>query len=187
MAKVKQNNLTLSTVKKVSKKLDETRVHIIEEGHYVGEQITFHPIFNDKTIEKLLTEFGNMLNEAEEKEIALSQNMQIYLIYMLTIKHFTHFKKDLPSTLITQGKNVGMLDTLEHFHKTGLLSECLNNMFLPSETSKVLNKMTDFAAMGLLSMDLDQQMVKKFEDLKVKNNEVFNQLENIKTENEIVE
>jgi hypothetical protein len=187
MAKPKQNNLTLSTVKKVSKQLDQTIIHIIEEGHYVGEQITFHPIFNDKTIEELLMEFGIMLNEAEEKKIELSQNMQIYLIYMLTIKYFTHFKKDLPSTLLAQDKNAGMFDMLEHFHKTGLLSECLNKMFLPSETAKVLNKMTDFAATGLLSMELDNEMAKKFEQLKLKNKDAFTQLENLNTENEIVE
>jgi hypothetical protein len=187
MAKAKQNNLTLSKVKSVSKSLDKTRVHIIESGHYVGEQITFHPIFNDKTIEELLTEFGKMLNEAEEKSIDLSQNMQIYLIYMLTIKHFTHFKKDIPSTLLSQDKNAGMIDILEHFHKTGLLLECLDKMFLPSETTKVLNKMTDFAAMGLLSMDLDKKMIEKFEQLKSKNENMFERLKNFNTENEIVE
>ena len=183
----KQNNLTLAKVKKISKQLDETEIHIIEEGHYIGEQITFSPIFNDKTIEELLTEFGQMLNEADEKGMELSQNMQIYLIYMLIIKHFTHFKKDIHSTLLGEEKKTGMLDILEHFRKTGLLTECLNNMFLPSETSKVLSKMTDFSAMGLLSMDLDKQMVEKFDSLKLKNKDVFEQLGKIDTGNKVVQ
>lgn len=185
MAKAK--NLTVSQIRKVSKQMDETQVHIIEEGQYVGEQITFTVIFNDKTIEELLTEFGQMLKEADEKGIELSQNMQIYLIYMLTIKYFTHFKKDLPSVLIGKGKEAGMLDMLDHFHKTGLLTECLNNMFLPSETAKVLNKMTDFAAMGLLSIDLDKKMVEKFESLKLKNKDIFEQLGKLDTENKVVQ
>jgi hypothetical protein len=59
-------------------------------------------------------------------------------------------------------------------------------MFLPSETAKVLNKMTDFAAMGLLSVDLDKQMVEKFESLKIKNRDVIEQLGKIDTENKVV-
>jgi hypothetical protein len=178
-------NLTLTKVKQVSKKMDETIQHIIEEGYYVGEQITFSPIFNDKTIEELLTEFGQLLNEADEKKIVLSQQMQIYLIYMLTIKHFTHFKSSLPSTLLGQGKSTGLLDTLDHFHRTGLLSECMNNMFLQKEVSKVFDKMTDFAATGLLANDLNEEMVKKFQSLKLKNNDIFEQLGNINVDNSV--
>jgi aminoglycoside phosphotransferase family enzyme len=179
-------NLTLAKVKKISKQLDEKETHIIEEGHYKGEQITFSPLFNDKVIEELLTEFGQILNEADEKEIKLSQQMQIYLIYMMTIKHFTHFKKDIPSTLLSKGKTTGLLDTLDHFHKTGLLTECLSTMFLPSEVNKIFSKMTDFAATGLLSMELDKKMVEKFEQMKLQNASAFEQLDKINVENNIV-
>jgi hypothetical protein len=185
MATKKKNNLTLAKVKKVSKQLEEIEVHEIEDGLYKGEQITFSPIFDDKTIEELLTEFGNLLNDADEKGIELSQRMQIYLIYMLIIKHFTHFKESLPSSLLGQGKSAGLLDTLEHFHKTGLLSECLNNMFMPKEVNKVLDKMTDFAATGLLANELDQEMITKFEQLKLRNADVFEQLGKIKTDNTV--
>jgi aminoglycoside phosphotransferase family enzyme len=186
MAKTKQNNLTLAKVKQVSKQVSETRTHIIEEGLYKGEQITFTPLFNDKTIEELLTEFGHLMNEADQKEIELSQQMQIYLIHMLSIKHFTHFKKDIPATLLSKGKTVGILDTLDHFHKTGLLTECLNTMFLPAEVNKLFSKMTEFAATGLLSMELDKKMVEKFEELKLKNASAFEQLDKINVENNIV-
>jgi hypothetical protein len=185
MAKAK--NLTLATVKKVSKKLDETLVHIIEEGEYTGEQITFQPIFDDVKIEEISTELAQLMNEADEEEVVLSQDMQIYLIYMLTIKHFTHFKKDLPFTLLSEGKNAGLLEILDHFRKTGLFTECLTNMFSSSEISKVLDKMTDFAAMGLLSIDLDKQMTEKFESLKLKNRDVFEQLGKINTEAKVVQ
>lgn len=176
-------NLTLAHVKKVSKSLEQTQVHIIEEGLYEGEQITFRVLFDDKSIEELLTEFGQLLIEADEKEIKLSEQMQIYLLNMLTIKYFTHFKSSLPSTLLGDGKNAGMLDTLDHFHKTGLLSECFDRMFLPTETRKVSNKMTDFAATGLLAKDLNEEMMKKFEQLRIKNADVFEQLGQINVEN----
>jgi hypothetical protein len=183
----KQANLSLATVKKVSKRMDETHVHIIEEGEYIGQQITFTILFNDKTIEQILTETAQLLKEAEEKEIELSQNMQIYLIYMLTIKYFTHFKDDIPTTLLGEDKNAGLLDTLDHFHRTGLLDECFNRMFLPAEVNKVFSKSTDMAAMGLLTVDLEKKMFKKFESLKIKNEDVFKQLEKINTEPKVVQ
>lgn len=183
MASKKPSNLTLAKVKKVSKQLDQTQVHIIEDGNYAGEQITFNVQFNDKTIEELLTEFGKLLNEADEKGIEISQDMQIYLIYMLTIKHFTHFKDSLPSSLLGIDKEVGLLDVLDHFHKTGLLTECMNNMFLPAEVSKVFDKMTDFAATGLLANDMNEEMMKKFQQMKLKNADVFEKLNSIKVEN----
>lgn len=178
-----QTNLTLAKVKKVSKQLDQTIKHIIEDGDYVGEQITFQPIFDDIKIEELLTEYAQLLNEAEGKEIKLSQNMQIYLLNFLAIKHFTHFKDSLPSTLFGENKQSGLLDLLDHFRKTGLLYECVNKMFLPKEMGKLLNKATDVAAMGLLSQDLDKKMMEKFETLKVQNKDVFEQLDNINLEN----
>jgi hypothetical protein len=179
MASKKQSNLTLTKVKQISKKMDETLVHIIEDGLYQNEQITFQVLFDDRTIEELLTEFGKLLNDADEKGIELSQQMQIYLIYTLIIKHFTHFKSSLPSTLLGENKSAGMLDYLDHFHKTGLLAECMNNMFLPKEVSKVFDKMTDFAATGLLANQLNEEMVKKFEQLQIKNKEVFEKLNTI--------
>jgi hypothetical protein len=179
-------NLSLTKIKQVSKQVTETRTHIIEEGLYKGEQITFSPIFNDKAIEELLNEYGQLLIEADDKEIELSQQLQTNLIYMLIIKHFTHFKKDIPSTLLSKGKTAGVLDTLDHFHKTGLLSECLNVMFLPAEVSKVFSKMTDFAATGLLSIELDNKTMEKFEQMKLKHAEAFEQLDKINVENNIV-
>jgi hypothetical protein len=142
-------------------------------------------MFGEKTIEELLTEFGKLINEADEKGIELSEQMQIYLIYMLTIKHFSHFKTTLPSTLLGENKSAGLLDYLEHFHKTGLLGECMNRMFLPKEVSKVFDKMTDFAATGLLANELNEEMAKKFEQLKLRNEDVFKQLENIKVDNTV--
>ena len=176
-------NLSLATVKQKSKLMDQTQVHVIENGLYQGEQITFTVLFNDKSIEELLTEFGQLLNEANEKKIEVSQQMQIHLLYILIIKHFTHFKKDIPSILLGKGKSAGMLDTLDHFHKTGLLNECISSMFLPAEVNKVFNKLTDVAATSLLAMDLNEEMMKKMEQMKIKNKEVFEQLEQINVEN----
>jgi hypothetical protein len=102
----------------------------------------------------------------------------------LTIKHFTHFKKDFPSTLIGEKKNAGLLDLLDHFRKTGLLRECLEDMFIPKEVQKVLSRLTDVASASLLAMDLDNEMMRKFEQLKFKNADIFKELEKLNVTNE---
>jgi hypothetical protein len=187
MAKSKQNNLTLSTVKKKSKELDQTRVHTIENGQYIGEQITFQPIFDNVKIEELLTEFRQLLKEADERKLKLSQDIQIYLIYMLTIKHFSHFKDSIPSSLFGDGKKEGLRDWLDHFRKTELMDECINRMFLKEQIKRVFERTTDFAATGLLAMDLDEEMKKKFQELQLQNENIYKQLDSLKLENPIVE
>lgn len=178
----KTNNLSLAKVKKVSKKIDETEVYIIEEGHYAGEQITFNPEFSEIKIKELLVELSNLFTEAEEKGIEVSQEMEIYITHLLIIKTFTHFKKDMPNGLVSEDKSVGLLDMLEHFEKTGLLDECLNNMFLPEEVRKVFDRATDFSARGLLAQDLNDEILTKFSDLKLKNRDLFEKLDSIKEE-----
>jgi hypothetical protein len=183
----KAKNLTLTTVKKKSKELDQTRVHIIENGQYIGEQITFKVQFDDVTIEELLTEFGQLMNEAETKEIKITQQMQLYLLEFLIIKFFTHFKSSIPSSLLgTDGKE-GILDWLDHFRKTGLMKECLAVMFVRDQVQKVFNQMTDFAAKGLLAMNLDEEMKSKLQQLQLQNQDIYKQLDELKLENPIVE
>jgi hypothetical protein len=187
MAKSKQNNLTLSTVKKKSKEIDQTRVHTIEGGRYVGEQITFQPIFDNVKIEELLNEFGQLLKDADEKKLELPQNIQIYLIYMLLIKHFSHFKDSIPSSLLGEDKKEGLLDWLDHFRKTELMDECINRMFLKDQIKRVFERTSDFAATGLLAMNLNEEMMKKLQDLQSQNKDIYEQLDSLKLENPIVE
>jgi hypothetical protein len=172
----KQGNLSIAKIKKVSKGIEETVEHIIEDGIYKDEQISFQPVFDDVKIEEMLSEFGQLLIEAEEKEIEISQDMEVYLVQMLIVKYFTHFKKDIPNKLLGEGKSFGMLDALEHFRKTGLLSECYNNMFMPEQVRKVFDKLTDLSARGLFALDLNEEAIKKYSNLKLKNQDIFDQL-----------
>lgn len=183
----KAKNLTLTTVKKKSKELDQTRVHNIENGQYVGEQITFKVQFDDVTIEELLTEFGKLMNEAEKKDIEISQQMQLYILEFLIIKFFTHFKSSIPSALLGENGKEGILDWLDHFRKTGLMKECLEVMFVKDQLQKVFNQMTDVAAKGLLAMNLNEEMMKKLQDLQLQNEDIYKQLEKLKLENPIVD
>jgi hypothetical protein len=183
----KSTKLKLSDIKKASNEIIKTRQHTIESGNYIDQTITFQPIFDDVAIEELLTEYGQLINEAEKKEIKLSQQMQLYLLEFLIIKYFTHFKSYIPSSLLgTDGKE-GILDWLDHFRKTGLMKECLEVMFIRDQVQKVFNQMTDFAAKGLLAMNLNEEMMKKLQELQIQNDDIYKQLDSLKLENPIVE
>lgn len=175
-----KKNLSMSKVKKISKQIDEKEQHIIEYGRYKGEQITYQPIFNTIMIEELLIEFGNLMQEAEDGNVILPEDTQIYLVQMLIIKYFTHFKNDIPNILIGEGNSAGLLDALEHFRKTELYDECFNNMFSTEEVNKVFSKLTDFSAKGLLALDINEKVQQKFSNLKIKNKNIFEQIDGIK-------
>lgn len=183
MSKTKQKNLSLSTVKKVSKQLDTTETYTIESEHYKGEQITFQPIFDDITIENLFIEYQQLILEADKKEFEISQDMQITLLNFLIIKHFTHFKKDIPSVLINNTKD-GILEWIKHFTKSGLFKEMLEEMFLPQECAKIFKRLTDVVATSMIQTDLEAETKQKYESLKVKNSFIFDQIRNIKVDNE---
>lgn len=179
--KKQTKNLSLSKVKKTSKSLEETVKYELEEGLYKGSIITYQPVFDNVNIENLLVEFGQLMNESDDSGIEISETVQIYLIQLLIVKYFTHFKKDLSSQLLGNDEIVGLLDILDHFRKTGLLDDIFNNIFPQEEVRKVFDKLTDFSAKGLLQFDLDEQVKDKYSKLKVQNKELFEQIESINT------
>lgn len=174
----KKGNLTLSNVKKVSKQLDKMEKFEIEEGQYAGETISFYPIFTDDRIQELLAEMQALQKEAMTNEIELSEEMQIHLINFLAIKHFSHFKKSLPSTLIGKGKEAGIFDYLEQFRKTGLYSLFIKEIFLPAEMNKIHDAITDFVSASLVTLDLEDKINRKVEKLKMQNKDTYDKLEN---------
>ena len=123
----------------------------------------------------------------KKKDIKISQQMQVYLLEFLIIKFFTHFKSSISSHLLGVDGKEGILDWLDHFRKTGLMKECLEVMFVKEQVQKVFNQMTDFAAKGLLAMNLNEEMLKKLQELRTQNDDIFKQLDGLKLENTIVE
>ena len=174
--------LTLSQVKAKSKEIDKMEKYEITEGQDAGKTISFYPIFSYTKIEELLTELQKVFIEAKEKEITISEEMNIYLIQLMMIKHFTHFKKQMPDTLIGEGKKEGLIDWLEHFRKTGLFKLILEEVFLPTETKKVFSSLTDFLSKSIVYSDIESEMNRKVQDLKLKNKDVISQIRNIDAE-----
>ncbi|MGM9988898.1 MAG: hypothetical protein ACI35O_16955, partial [Bacillaceae bacterium] len=119
-------------------------------------------------IEETLEEYQSLLKEAEEKGIKLSDAMTIRLLQFLTIKNFTHFKKDFPSTLLGEGKKEGLLDLLDHFVKTGLFEFIMNEVFLHTEVQKVFDGVTNVLGADLFIQGLEQEIQKKSQDFRNK-------------------
>lgn len=174
----KKGNLTLSNVKKVSKQLDKMEKFEIEEGQYAGETVSFYPIFTEDRIQELLAEMQALQKEAMTKKIELSEEMQIHLINLLAIKHFSHFKSSLPSVLVDQGKEPDLMECLSIFRKTGLYSLFIKDIFLPAEMNKIHDAITDFVSASLVTLDLEDKINRKVEKLKMQNKDTYDKLEN---------
>lgn len=177
MAAKKKSNLTLAKVKSVSKALDKMEQYEITDGEYKGETISFYPTFSHTVIEEVLVDLQALIKEALEKEIKISDEMYLHLINFLAIKHFTHFKKDITSSsLLTEGKETGLIDWIKHFRKTGLYKEIIEEVFLATEVKKVIDHIVSFTATGVVMGDLEQQMQDKVASLKFKYSDVFEQV-----------
>ena len=169
MSMAAKKDLTLSKVKATAKKIDKMEKYEIEEGEYAGATISFYPIFSETKIEEVLLEFQSLQKEALDKKLELSEEMNVHLLQFLTIKHFTHFKKDMPSTLLGQGKNAaGLLDWMESFRSTGLYNLILTEVFLQSELKKVFDALSDFLGATLLLHDIEKSVQLKSARLKDK-------------------
>lgn len=176
-------NLTIAKVKKQSKEFDKTEKYEITDGVYKGSIITFYPTFSDTKIEELLTELQSIQKEIVDNKLDISEKMNVYIIQFLIIKHFTHFKNAIPSSLLPNDKNESLLDYLEHFQKTGLFKLILDNVFLPTEIQKVFESLTDFVSKALVHIDLEKQLQDKVSNLKFKYKDAFDQIDELDNDN----
>jgi hypothetical protein len=171
MAK-KSTELKLSDIKKTAKSMHEMEPYELEDG----KTITFYPLFPELMIEQMLEEIQKHYITLHENEIEFSEKMNLYFINLMMIKYFTHFKKDMPDNLFAEGKKAGLLDWLNHFADTGLLKTIMDEVFMKDQVMKVHDKIAEFIGASQLLEELGVKAQKKFEDLKLKNADVFEQL-----------
>jgi hypothetical protein len=174
MAKQKNTNLKLSEIKSAAKKAHQKEVYELENG----KTITFYPLFPDLMIDSLLEELQKHMVTLKEKEINLSEKMTLMFINLMIIKHFTHFKSDMPDTVLGDGKNPGLLDWLEHFADTGLMKTIMDEVFMQDQVMKVYDKLTEFLGTTMLLDELGEKTIKHFENLKLKNADLIRDFDN---------
>lgn len=190
-------NVKLTDIRKNAKKYSQTEQVPIPHGEYEGQTITFNPYFSDQKVEELFQEFSNYQKQLAKKEIELSEANTMNLIYMLTIKQFTHFGRHIPDRLFANDKkNEGVLDWMEHFADTGLIKVIMEDIFLPVEVQKLIEKMIDILGRSFLTDSIMEKAQLKAQELELKNKDVFDQFarkqekliqeHNNKVENEVV-
>jgi hypothetical protein len=174
MAK-KNTDLKLNQIKKKAKEVHTKEKYPLDDG----STITFYPIFPDLMIEEMLEELQTHMKVLNEKEIKLSEKMNLYLINIMMIKYFTHFKADMPDTILGEDKESGLLDWLNHFADTGLMKIIIEEVFLKDQVTKVFDKLTEFIGSTMFLEELGKKTQEHVQKLKLQNAEVFSKLNNV--------
>lgn len=165
MAQKKKNTeLTLAAVKKQAKEAYEQDSYELDNG----STIKYYVRFPDLKVEDMYEELQKHYIEMKKEDINLSDKMNLYFINLLMIKHFTHFKKDMPDELLGKGTKAGLLDYLNHFADTGLMKTIMDEVFVPDQVKKVYEKMTDILGASRLLQEMESSVQKKYTDMKIK-------------------
>lgn len=172
MAK-KNTDLKLTAIKKQAKKAHTMEKYELEDG----STITFYSIFPELLIEEMLEELQKHMQTLNNKDVSLSDKMNLYFINLMTIKYFTHFKNDMPDHVFTEGKKAGLLDWLEHFADTGLMKIIIEDVFMKDQVMKVYDKIAEYLGSFMLLEELTEKTQQHFQNLKLKNKDVFNKVE----------
>jgi hypothetical protein len=181
----KNTDLKFTTIKKKAKESHTKEKHELEDG----STITFYPIFPPTKIQVMFDEIKTVLTSKEEP-VELNQEQTVQYILFMCIKHFTHLKTQLKASDIE-----GQLNEMESIIDTvvdgkSLYSLIVEDVFLPTEINRVMSMVTGILAKSLVQTDIEQEYLAKFEQLKLKNKEVFKQYatakNKLKVENEVV-
>jgi hypothetical protein len=164
--------LKLSTINKKAKEANQRLIHEFEDG----EKLTFYPIFPTTKIKELLDDYRELLTEAKENDIDLSEKMIFELIHLLCVKHFTHLGKQIKPGLSNHLSFLKALDDAEYY------KPIMEEVFMAKEIQKVYSHVTDILGTHQLIQKLSEQAQLKFESLQIKNKEAFAQLEQLGNE-----
>lgn len=172
MARKKNTDLKLTDIRKQAKKAHTTEKYELEDG----STITFYPIFPELLIEEMLEELQKHMKALTDKDVTLSEKMNLYFINLMTIKYFTHFKNDMPDHVFTEDKEAGLMDWLEHFADTGLMKIIIEDVFMKDQVMKVYDKITEYLGSFMLLEELTEKTQQHFQNLKLKNKEIFEKI-----------
>lgn len=175
MTESQNNELKLSSIVKQAKQAHETESFELPSG----ESITFYPIFPDLMVEDLTEELQHHYRAMDQKGIVLNEKMTLYFIQLMAIKHFTHFKSQMPNEILGVDDTPGLLDYMNHFADTGLLKTLVEDMFMKEQLQKIYGKLTDVISTFQLSQQMEADIKKKYETLQFKNKGVFEEIAKI--------
>ncbi|MEH7116043.1 hypothetical protein V7128_01290 [Neobacillus vireti] len=168
MAKAKQNNLTLTKVKKQYKKTQEKADYTLKDGL----NLTVSPIFPHSEIEKLIQHMSEQFKQADENGIEITEKFTYDYVLFLCIKHFTHLGKEISDKFEEQ------IQQMEWLVDTGYFKEIVEDVFMQTEIQKVFDKAVEISSKFLFLEKLTQQMQTNVQSLELKNADMISQLGN---------
>jgi hypothetical protein len=168
MAKTKQNNLKLATVKKKYKDAHKQESYTLHDD----SNLNFSPIFPHSEIEKLLEHMAEQFKNAEEKGFEISERFTHDYVLFLCIKQFTHLGKEISDKFEEQ------IQQMEWLVDTGYFKEIVEDVFMQDQIKLVFDKAVELSSKFVWLEKLTEQMQENVKNLELKNADVISQLGN---------
>ena len=180
MARKKNTELKLSTIKQKAKQTHEMETYTFEDE----TTLKFYPEFPPTLVEEMLEEMSMVLTSENEKsgdKLSISEKLIHKYTLFLAIKHFTHLKSQFKATTL-----VGQINEMESLIDSGYFELIINEVFLQSEIHKLFDHMNKLGSNVMFLEKLTHKMHDEVAKLELKNQDVFNNL-NFHKENNVVQ
>ena len=167
----KPKQLTMPKIKRAAQKANKREEYILS----TNESIRFNPIFPYDKVIDLIKELGEDMVYASENDIEVSDELFVEYVHLLCIKYFTSLEKGFAK------KFEDKLLQLDYLIRSGYYKEIMDEVFMPAEVQKVFDAITDELNKSRFIEDMFVKTNKKLENLKIKNKELIDSIENIET------
>lgn len=168
--KQKEKSLKLTEAKRLAKKVEKLESYELHDGSIYK----FHPYFSETLIEQMMLDLQLLLNEANTNDIELSDSIIYHLINLVIIKHASPpLKKQFKNGIVEH------LNILDNLRNAGYYSEIINDVLLKDQMQKVRDKIAEIMAESKIIEDMFKQVAVKMQELKIKNADVFGQLDKL--------
>lgn len=168
-------NLTMAKVKREAKSTNKMEEYELNDE----DIIKFYPVFPYSKIVELAKELGSDMAEAEEQEIEIDDELFMTYAYFLCIKYFTSLEKGFSD------KFADKLSQMEYMIDAGYYQQIIDEVFLPKELGKTIDRISDEISKTRLLDDFAKRTDRKLEELKFKNRDVLESLEDISEDNQV--
>lgn len=173
----KSTQLKMSQVKKIAKQNNQQEEYTLHDD----TTLKFYPIFPESKIITLLEDYQKLIIESSKKGIELTDKLYFSLIHFLCIKHFTHLSKDLSDSLEQN------IEELNFLVDGGYYREIIEDVFLPAEINKVLDRISDVIGTSQAMTKMLEKAQQKAQELELKNRDVIEQLNTVGKQKQIPE
>lgn len=173
----KSTLLKLSDVKKSVKEKSKQEEYTLNNG----STFKFQPFFFEPDIEELLLDFQQLLQEATEKGIEISDLLHYHLIHLMCIKHFSHLKSQIKGGILEH------IEVLDFLRKEGIYKEVMDDVFIPKEVNKVKEYISEVIGTSQAMTSMLEKAQQKAQELELKNRDVIEQLNSVGKQKQIPE